>query len=305
MIIFSILLIVLVVASFFLFGSLYKSTTKHLFKILKYAVSGFMALILCVTFIGRGLCIVDSNEIGIVRTFGKINREVTEGLNFVNPISDKVVKFDRRIHVRQEAFASYTRDAQPVTASIEYQYQLMPDFALDIAQEYGTYEILETKLANVVQEKAKIVFAKYSAMPLLENRSNLSNEVKTEVESLEDLFHVQFTSVIVKDLDFSDAFEASVEAKMTAEQDALRAEQEKKTAVVKAEQSKEVAAIEAEAKVTEAKGEAEAIEIKRKALQNMPEAYVQSLWIEKWNGELPATMTSEGSAVVVNPKLED
>ena len=50
-------------------------------------------------------------------------------------------------------------------------------------------------------------------------------------------------------LDFSDAFEASVEAKMTAEQDALRAEQEKKTAVVKAEQAKEVAAIEAEAAI--------------------------------------------------------
>lgn len=138
-------------------------------------------------------------------------------------------------------------------------------------------------------------------MPLLENRSNLSNEVKEEVKTLEELYGVKFTSVIVKDLDFSDAFEASVEAKMTAEQDALRAEQEKKTAVVKAEQEREVAAIEAEAAVAAAKGEAEAIEIKRKALQNMPEAYIQSMWIERWDGKLPTTQAGENSAIVVTP----
>ena len=109
----------------------------------------------------------------------------------------------------------------------------------------------------------------------------------------------------MQDIDFSDAFEASVEAKMTAEQDALRAEQEKKTAVVKAEQEAEVAAIEAEAAIARAEGEAEAMRITREALQNMPDAYIQQMWIEKWNGELPVVQAGDSASVIVNPGLKD
>lgn len=227
------------------------------------------------------------------------------GLNLVNPISDSVTTYDLRVHVRQASFASYTKDAQPLTASIEYQYALDKDNVMDVALEYGTYDVLEAKLDNVVQERAKIVFAKYSAMTLLENRATLSTEVSEEVETIEELYHVNFTSVIVQDIDFSDAFEASVEAKMTAEQDALRAEQEKKTAVVKAEQEAEVAAIEAEAAIARAEGEAEAMRITREALQNMPDAYIQQMWIEKWNGELPAVQAGDSASVIVNPGFKD
>lgn len=272
---------------------------------LRFIVPGFLVLVMLVVSLVSGIHIIDSTEVGVVRTFGEINRQITSGLNLVNPVSDSVTTYDLRVHVRQAAFASYTKDAQPLTASIEYQYALDPAYVMDVAKEYGSYEILETKLDNVVQERAKIVFAKYSAMTLLENRATLSIEVADEVKTLEELYHVNFTSVIVQDIDFSDAFEASVEAKMTAEQDALRAEQEKKTAVVKAEQEAEVAAIEAEAAIARAQGEAEAMRITREALQNMPDAYIQQMWIEKWNGELPAVQAGDRASVIVNPGLKD
>ena len=48
-----------------------------------------------------------------------------------------------------------------------------------------------------------------------------------------------------------------------------------------AAKKKEVAAITAEAAIAQAKGEAEALEITRQALQNMPDTWVQQLWIEK------------------------
>lgn len=37
--------------------------------------------------------------------------------------------YDLRVHVRESSFASYTKDAQPLTAAIEYQYALNPAFA--------------------------------------------------------------------------------------------------------------------------------------------------------------------------------
>lgn len=267
-----------------------KRDAKKVKSVRAIACTVLAAVILLGGLIG-GIRIIDSTEVGVVRTFGEINKEITSGLNFVNPLTDSVTTYDLRTHVRERAFASYTKDAQPLTSTVEYQYELIPGEVMDVAREYGTYEILESKLDNLVEEKAKVVMARYSAMSLLENRSTLSTEVAVEVEELEEMFHINFRSVIVKDIDFSDAFEASVEAKMTAEQDAMRAEQEKKTAIIKAEQAKEVARL-----------EAEALEITRQALQNMPEAWITQQYLEKWDGKLPQIVT-EGSDLLFTPSL--
>lgn len=259
--------------------------------------------ILGITMLFSGVRIIDQTEIGVVKTFGQISRNIDGGLNFVNPLTDSVVMVDLKVHKQERTFASYTKDAQPVTASVEFQTETVASRASEIVANYGSQEAMEEKLGNLVEERAKIVLAKYSAMPLLENRANLSAEVTAEVEKLEEQFPVNFTTVIVRDIDFSDAFEASVEAKMTAEQAALKAEQDKKTAIIKAEQEAEVAAIEAEAAIVKARGEAEALEITRQALQNMPDTWIQQLWIEKWNGVLPTTQAGSDAAIIVNPNM--
>lgn len=282
----------------------YVKVVKSVTRVKWIATLGALVILIIVLVIG-GVRVVDVTEVGVVKTFGEISGTIDSGLNFINPLTQKVTMYDLRVHVRESSFASYTKDAQPLTASIEYQYALNPAFAEDVAREYGSYEILETKLGNVIEEKAKIVFAHYSAMPLLENRSNLSTEVAEEVKTIEDLFHVTFTSVVVKDIDFSNAFEASVEAKMTAEQAALKAEQDKKTAIIQAEQKKEVAAIAAEAAIAQAKGEAEALEITRQALQNMPDTWIQQLYLEKWDGKLPTFMTSDNAGIFLNPQINN
>lgn len=270
-------------------------------KILKLVAIAPVVLLLIISIIS-GIRIVDTTEVGVVKTFGEINGTIDGGLHIVNPFTDTVNMYDLRVHVRESTFASYTKDAQPLTAAIEYQYQLDPAFVEEVAQKYGSYEILETKLGNIVEERAKIVFARYSAMTLLENRSQLSAEVDAEVANVEEMFHVTFTSVIIRDIDFSDAFEASVEAKMEAEQKALKAEQEKKEAVIRAEQEEEVAEIEARAAVASAKGEAEALMITKEALEKMPANYTALQYLEKWDGVLPQIVT-EGSSLMINPNL--
>ncbi len=311
MIVLLIIMLVLAIGSFAVMTGISNSCVKSEYtseqkvgkklKSLRWAVSGILLAILILIMLISGIRIIDSTEVGVVRTWGQINREIGAGFNIINPISESVENYDLRIHVREATFASYTKDAQALEAGVEYQYKLRPGEVVDVAQEYGSYEILETKLSSVVEEKVKVVFAEYSAMPLLENRSSLSSQVFDRLKELEDLYHVTFTSAVVNNIDFSDAFEASVEAKMKAEQDALKAEQEKKTAVVKAEQNKEVAEIQAQAAIAQAEGEAEAIRIVREALIDMPDAYIQQLWIDKWDGKLPTVQAGESSSVIVNP----
>lgn len=273
-------------------------------KTLKWVISGVLAVIIVLLFVFSGIKILDTTEIGVVKTFGEVSHTINGGLNFVNPITDTVEIYDLRVHVKEASFASYTKDAQPVTAAIEYQYELEPSAAMTVATQFGNYETLETKLANVVEERAKIVFARYGAMPLLENRSNLSAEVRAEVELLEQSFPVNFTSVVVRDIDFSDAFEAAVEQKMQAEQNALRAENEKKEAITRAEQAKAVAEIEAEAAIAKARGEAEALAITREALENMPDTWIAQLYLERWDGKLPQFITGDGAGVMITPNMD-
>lgn len=304
MIVFGIIMVVLALAGFIVGVGICKNGTPddvEIGKIIKKCAFIPIVILIIVSLIA-GIRIVDATEIGVVKTFGEISGTIDEGLHVVNPFTDKVTMYDLRVHVKEASFASYTKDAQPLTAAIEYQYELDPAYAMEIAQKYGSYEILETKLCNIVEERAKIVFARYSAMNLLENRSRLSAEVDTEVTNVEEMFHVTFTSVIIRDIDFSDAFEASVEAKMEAEQNALKAEQEKKQAIIKAEEAREVAAIQAEAAVAKAQGEADSLMITKEALEKMPDTWIEQMYLEKWDGKLPQIMT-EGSNLMISPDL--
>ena len=86
--------------------------------------------------------------------------------------------------------------------------------------------------------------------------------------------------VSITAFDFSDSFNTAIEAKVTAEQEALQAKNvlEKKR-------------FEAEQRVVTAKGEAEAIRIQVESISKQGgESYVQMKAIEKWDGKLPAQM---------------
>lgn len=279
----------------------YEKRSRKVLGIIRICIVGVCAAIAALAMLIGSIKIMDQTEVGIVKVFGKVDHTISGGLNFLNPISDTVEVMDLRVHVREAAFASYTKDAQPLTASIEYQYEPIAAQAMNIVAQYGSYEIMEQKLSAAVEERAKIVFARYSAMPLLENRSTLSTQVQEEVRELEALFPVNFTQVVVKDIDFSDAFEAAVEAKMQAEQNALRAENEKQEAITRAEMEREVARVEAEAAVLAAEGEARALEITREALENMPDTWIAQQYLEKWDGKLPQFMTGDGTGVMLNP----
>ena len=59
---------------------------------------GIVVLLALITFVSRGLRVVQQYERGVVFRLGKIHREPLEpGLNLVNPIIDRVVKVNMQI----------------------------------------------------------------------------------------------------------------------------------------------------------------------------------------------------------------
>ena len=92
----------------------------------------------------------------------------------------------------------------------------------------------------------------------------------------------------IVDFDFSESFNDSIERKVTAQQDALAAENKLKQIEFEAQQA-----------VASAKGKAEAQRIEGEALRANPEV-LELRAVEKWDGKLPQYMTGGQTTPFIN-----
>lgn len=248
---------------------------------------------------------IDTGEAAVVKVWGEAKEIKGEGLNFDIWISTRYVKYDLKTQEVKSEISAYSQDAQSMTANLTVQFRVQSDKLLEINKEYGELDVLTERIKAISEEKAKVVLASSSAMSLIETRSGLSAKVEDAIKGAVGQYYIDVTMVAVTDITFSEAFENTVEDKMIAEQEKLKAEYEKEKAIIQAEQQLEVAKKEAEAQLEKAKKEAESTEVKAEAeanaLQIVQEAWdaipenvrqvmLQEMAIEKWNGELPDTM---------------
>ena len=154
---------------------------------------------------------------------------------------------------------AYSKDAQTMDIAMTVQYQIDDNKVIDIANQYGTIEVLANRIESIAIEKAKATLSSYSAMNIIETRANISPLVESTIKSaVDEEYCVNIVAVVLTNIDFSDAFEKTVEDKMIAEQEKLKAQYEKETAIVNAEKALEVAKLDAQAKIEKAKADAEA-----------------------------------------------
>jgi regulator of protease activity HflC (stomatin/prohibitin superfamily) len=167
---------------------------------------------------------------------------------------------------------AYSKDAQTMDILMTVQYKIDESKAIDIANQYGSIDILANRIESIATEKAKATLSAYSAMEIIETRSTISPTVESVIKNaVNEEYCVDIVAVVLTNIDFSEAFEKTVEDKMIAKQEKLKAQYEKETAIVNAEKELEVAKLAAQAKIEKAKADAEAeIEVSRaeaKAIQ--------------------------------------
>ena len=155
----------------------------------------------------------------------------------------------------------------------------------------------------------KSVLSQKQAMVIIETRKDVSPDVEVAIRNaITNDYFVNIVSVVLTDISFTDAFEQTVENKMIAEQEKLKAEYEKQRQIIQAEAELEVAKKKAQEQVEKARAEAESIELKAEAeaqalaiLQetwnSIPEEIRETILREKaisvWNGELPKTLVGD------------
>ncbi|MBQ6336809.1 MAG: prohibitin family protein [Ruminococcus sp.] len=255
-------------------------------KIKRYIILGVAALL--VVFLAfNAFTIVDAGHTGVVVTMGKVNEGVLqEGMHFKIPFIQNVVKIDNRIQKLEVQTEAFSKDLQSVDTTLAINYRV------DTAKSYSIYKNIGANYESVlvtpaVNEVLKAITATYTAEETVTNRALISDGL---VEGLNDKLNsigLYVTDVNIIDFDFSEAFITAIEEKQVAQQQLLKAETEKKTAITNAEADAEAAKVRAE-------GEAEA---NKTLSQSLTAEVIENKKIEKWNGELPR-VTGDGGTII-------
>ncbi len=202
---------------------------------------------------------INAGEIAVVKHLGEARTVRTAGTYFDFWLTEKYEIYDAKVQNMEITTQAYSKDAQTMDIVMTVQYKIDESKAIDIANQYGSIEILANRIESIATEKAKATLSSYSAMEIIETRATISPTVETVIkDSVNDEYCVSISTVVLTNIDFSDAFEKTVEDKMIAEQEKLKAEYEKETAIVNAEKELEVAKLDAQAKIEKAKAEAQA-----------------------------------------------
>lgn len=229
-------------------------------KVMKWVGLPVGIVFLLVTFFIPGsFRTVEAGEIAVVKYLGKVDDVRTAGTYFDFWIVKSYDVYDAKVQTLDIKDYAYSKDAQTMDLTMTVQYQIDTGKIKQIATTYGSLEALSAKISSVSIERTKSVLSSYSAMEIIETRAAISPEVEQTIKgAISESYYVMINTAVLTNIDFSDAFEQTVEQKMIAEQEQLKAQYEAEKAKIEAEAKAEVARIQAEGELTVAKLAAQA-----------------------------------------------
>ncbi|MBQ8357305.1 MAG: hypothetical protein IJX39_05790 [Clostridia bacterium] len=234
------------------------ATMKKNKRLTMIGLSAGGAFLLLLILIPASFHTVQSGQIAVVKHLGEAREVRTAGTYFDFWLTEKYDVYDAKVQNMEISTQAYSKDAQTMGIAMTVQYKIDESKALEIANQYGSIEILANRIQSIATEKAKATLSSYSAMQIIETRSSISPTVEEAIKSaVHEGYCVNIVTVVLTNIDFSDAFEKTVEDKMIAEQEKLKAQYEKETAIVNAEKELEVAKLDAMAKIEKAKADAQ------------------------------------------------
>lgn len=216
---------------------------------------------------------------GVKTRLGIVVDVLDPGLHFKMPFIESVEVFNVQTLKEQTDALAASSDLQTVKTTIAVNYNVASDKVSDLYTRIGT-SFQGVVIDPAIQEAVKAVTANYTAEELITKRPEVTDDIQTALVAKLALNDIQVTGVSIVNFDFSQNFNDAIEAKVTAEQNALAAKN-------KLDQVK----YEAEQRVAEAQGEADAIKAQAAAINSQGGAdYVALQAIGKWDGKLPDQM---------------
>ena len=261
-------------------------------KIIKWSVICIILVLALITLF-NSFKTIPTGFVGVKTQFGKVQDDVLqEGLNGKIPYIEKIVLIDCKTKKTEVTSESSTKDMQTVSVTIAVNYNVGKETANRLYKEVGLdYENII--LSPAILESIKSVMAQYTAEELVTKRAEVSSKVREALFDKVDSRGISITDFNITNIDFSDAFNAAIEAKAVKQQEVVTAQAELEKQKIQNE--KEISIAEKDAKVMELQNS----QITDKTLQQK-ELEIKEKMIEKWNGSFPSTMLGNDNSTLFN-----
>lgn len=249
---------------------------------------------------------IDETERGVLLRNGALVGVIEPGLSFKVPFIETVKRISTQSQVTlYDRLQAYSKDQQAASLRVSVSWHVAPTEVAKVYTAYQTSEAMKERLiSRQVPTQVENVFGRYNAVAAVQNRGQLVSDISAAIKSAID-GPVVIDSVQVENIDFSDAYEKAVEARMTAEVQVKTREQQLATEQVQAQIRVTQAQAEADSKLAQAKADAEATRLRGQAEAEAIRARAQALAsnqnlveltkAERWNGVLPTTVLPGGT----------
>ena len=261
---------------------------------------------------------IDQTQRGVLLRNGAIVKVVQPGLNFKTPWIEHVVKIDMQTHTHtygydkatnRDTMEAYSADQQPAYLRVSVTLHVDPNKVQEVYARFGgdLDAAIGRTISPHVFERVKVVFGQYTAARAISSRGQLNADTAksiTDAVAYDPVFVIE--SAQIENISFSSDYIKSVEARMQAEVEVQRLQQNLARERVQADialtqangraNSVRAEAL-AQAEATKLRGDAEAsaIRARAEALGQNPNLVLLTQ-AERWDGKLPSTMLP-GSAV--------
>ena len=228
---------------------------------------------------------VDTGEVAIISTWGKVTKVETEGLHFKIPFaqSKNFIEIREKTYIfgkteeQDTTMEVSTKDMQSIKIDLTVQASITdPEKLFKAFKNKHEYRFVRPRVKEVVQA----TIAKYTIEEFVLKRAEISRIINTDIADDLAEYGMNVSNVSIVNHDFSDEYEKAIEQKKVAEQAVERAKAEQAKLLV--EQENRVKVAEFKLKEKELQAKANAIES-----QSLSPQLLRKMAIEKWNGHLP------------------
>ncbi|WP_256012445.1 SPFH domain-containing protein [Desertivirga xinjiangensis] len=234
---------------------------------------------------------IDAGNVGIkINLYGSDrgvdNITIVTGRVWYNSWTTKIVEFPTYTQsVDYEPFVVTTKDAAEFQVDPKLNYHINPAMVPQIYRQYRKplKEIEQQFMRNTIYDAYRIVANSFTSDSVMSNRETFEDRIQvllTKNLGKDGFIYDQLTSAITPPA----SLRQMIDEKNASIQARLKAENQAKQAMAEAQVSKAKAEGEAAALLIKAKAEAEANRLRQQSLTPL---LIQQKVIEKWDGKLP------------------
>ena len=261
-----------------------------------------------IIFIIGSVAVVPNGNIAVMVRFQQVTGQVLNaGFNWKSMIDTPVVMSIQTQKYEVDCEAA-SKDLQDVTSKIAVNYKLDSSKAIEIYRTIGLgyFEVIGHP---AIQEVVKAVTSQYNAEDMILKREIVK-------QAIADALRVRLAErgiiseiVNITNFAFSPEFTAAIEAKVSAAQSILQAQNKLEQIKVEAQQAQAAAIGRANAVIAEADGQAKAIEVvtnaqveaNKKINETLTDEVLQYVFIDRMGSNVQVWVVPEGQSFNISP----